>query len=55
MFLSNNNNAFFIKKDELVSLSFKEVLENREYNINAFEKLFEGVDISIDLPIIDFL
>jgi hypothetical protein len=55
MFFANINNIFFIKEDELEYYSFKEVLENRNYNIEFFEKGFEDVDINFDLSMIDFL
>jgi hypothetical protein len=51
----NNNNTFFITKNELESLSFREVLENRGYDIEVFRRGFNNVSINFDLSMIDFL
>jgi hypothetical protein len=55
MFFLNNNNTFFIIEEELTSLTFRQVLENRGYNIKYFEKGFEDININFDLTMIDFL
>jgi hypothetical protein len=50
-----NKNDFFIREKELATLTFRQVLENRELNIDSFEKGFVKININIDLPMIDFL
>jgi hypothetical protein len=51
----NNNNTFFIKEEELESLSFKQVVENRRYDMKLIKTIFKGVDINFDLSMINFL
>jgi hypothetical protein len=51
----NNNNTSFITKDELVSLFFRQLLENRGYDIELFKRSFNHDSINFDLPMIDFL
>jgi hypothetical protein len=63
IYLNNNvmqmffpiNNTFFIKEEELESLSFMEVVESRGYDIELIKTVFEGVNINIDLTMINFL
>jgi hypothetical protein len=53
--IDNNNNTFFIKEEELESLSFKEVVQKRGYNIEVFKRTFHNDSINFDLSMIDFL
>jgi hypothetical protein len=49
------NNTFFIKEEELESLSFIEVVKRRGNYIELIKTVFEGVNINFDLTMIDFL
>jgi hypothetical protein len=55
MFFPKLINPFFIKKDDLESYTFREVLESRQINVESFKKDFNGENINFDLTIIDFL
>jgi hypothetical protein len=50
-----NKNDFFISERELATFTFRQVLDSRGLNIVSFEKGFMEIEISIDLPMIDFL
>jgi hypothetical protein len=52
---TNNNNTLFIREDELENYSFRQVLENRGYDIELFKRGFNDESINFDLSIIDFL
>jgi hypothetical protein len=55
MFFPCNNDTFFISENELVNLTFREVFESRELYVDFFEKIFLGINININIPMIDFL
>jgi hypothetical protein len=50
-----NKNYFFISENELATFTFRQVFESRGLNIDSFEKGFMEINVSIDLPTMDFL
>jgi hypothetical protein len=51
----NNNSTFFITKNELEFYIFRQVLENRGYDIELFKRGFHNDSINFNLSMIDFL